>query len=469
MNTRTLIPSLSVVAIAMAGATAHAEQAHSDTSAAPRSPNIVFIYADDMSWTGSSVAMIQGDPSSRSDFYQTPNLEALAATGMVFSNAYSPGALCTPSRAGLLTGQTPAQLRITTPGRGKVDDSRKVLTPQPTTQLPPSITTIGTALKTQGYATALLGKWHIGREDHAGRFGFDQHDEATQNDNQGTPQDPKEIFSLTQRGIEFIEQSVNANQPFYLQISHYAVHSPTQSRPESRDKFNALAAGQYHSDPDYAGMTWDLDTSLAPLLQALDDLGISDNTYVVFSSDHGAPGNRRNPYNAPLFGGKGSLYEGGIRVPLIISGPGVNIGYSDKNVSGTDLFATFASWAGAKVDAPESEDLTPLLTDNDDKFQRRHALLFHYPHYGRGSQTPQTALIADQWKLLRDWEQGSDQLFNLKEDIGETQDLADKEPKTLAKMIALMDARLTNIEAQLPIPNSDYDPNVAPRRRGNRR
>ncbi|MGL6260820.1 sulfatase [Vibrio sp. WXL210] len=420
-------------------------------------PNIVFIYSDDMGWTGSSVEMMENNPATKSDYYQTPNLERLAAKGMVFSQAYSPGPMCTPSRAGVLTGLTPAQLHLTTPGSGRTKESKKLLTPSPRQSLPKDVPTIGSVLKQQGYATALLGKWHIGRSSHAGMYGFDLHDSSTQNDAKGTSRDPKEIFSLTQRGIEFIEQSVAAQSPFFLQISHYAVHSPIQSRPSSMDKFESLTAGRVHQQADYAAMTWDLDASLDLLYESLERLEITDKTYIVYMSDNGAAANQRKPNNSPLYAGKGSLYEGGIRVPLIISGPGVKVGYSAESVSGTDLLATFSSWAGARVDLSESEDLTPILEGRTQDFQRRHDLLFHYPHYGRGRlQVPQSALVAGQWKLLKDWEKGSYQLFNLDEDLGEKNDLAKQETERLESMIEAMETRLTMTEAQLPTENTAH-------------
>ncbi|MDZ8119699.1 sulfatase [Pontiella agarivorans] len=435
-------------------------------------PNIVFIYADDMGWTGSSVEMIEGDAATRSDFYQTPNLEKLAAHGMVFSQAYSPGPMCTPSRAAVLTGKTPAELHITTPGGGRIDTSHQMLTPRTTTRLPEDLPTLGTVLKEQGYATALLGKWHIGRRDDAGMYGFDVHDGPTENASNGTDDDPKEIFSLTQRGIEFMEQNVKAGKPFYLQLSHYAVHIPIQSRPESIRKFEKAESGEVHTHASYAGMTWDLDDSLAEIFRAVEKLNITDNTYIVFMSDNGAPGNPRRPNNAPLNGGKGSVYEGGIRIPFIVAGPGFKTGYCAEPVSGTDLFATFAAWAGAEVESGESEDLTPLLTGNDAAFSRRTDLLFHYPHYGQGpAQKPQTAIISGDWKLLKDWESGACELFNLKTDIGEQTDLSAREPKRFAAMYETLKLRLAETEAQLPEQNPDYNPKEKKewRRTSNRR
>ncbi|MDF7824955.1 sulfatase [Pontiellaceae bacterium B12227] len=427
-------------------------------------PNIVFIYADDMGWTGSSVEMIKGDPETKSDFHQTPNLEKLAANGMVFSQAYSPGPMCTPSRAAVLSGKTPAETHITTPGGGRPDSSRQVITPRSSTRLSDELPTIGTLLKAEGYATALLGKWHIGRDDHAGNHGFDLHDGSTENRDNGTDEDPKEIFSLTERGIAFMEKSVKAGKPFYLQLSHYAVHTPIQTRPESLEKFKKLPSGGIHVETDYAGMTWDLDESLNEIFQALEKLDIAGNTYVVYMSDNGAQGNRRKPNNLPLQAGKGTLFEGGIRIPFIVSGPGIKTGYCTEAVSGTDLLPTFAAWAGTEIKPGEGENLAPLLTGKESDFKRRNDLLFHYPHYGQGPQVPQSALISNDWKLLRNWDTGTDQLFNLKTGIGESKDLSTEEAGRFKKMVAQLEQRLEETGAQLPEENKEYDPAAAPQR-----
>ena len=425
-------------------------------------PNIVFIYADDMGWTGSSVEMIEGDSSTKSDFYITPNLEKLAAQGMTFSQAYSPGPMCTPSRASVLTGQTPAKLHITTPGGGRTDGSKKLLTPTPTTRLSEDLPTIGTLLKAEGYSTALLGKWHIGRGDHAGRYGFDLHDGSTENASNGTDTDPKEIFSLTDRGIRFMEENVKAGKPFYLQLSHYAVHSPTQARPDSVDKFKLLPSGGNHIDTEYAAMTWDLDVSIGRIFQALEDLEITDNTYLVFMSDNGAAGNPRKPNNAPLHAGKGSLFEGGIRIPFLLQGPDIPTNqYCTEAVSGTDLFPTFCEWAGVpSIGKIDGTSLVPLFTGQ--KFQRlEKGLLFHYPHYGQGpAQKPQSAIIVGNYKLMKDWETNRYTLFDLSEDIGEENDLSKSNPSKRAELIKLLEQRLTEVDAQFPTINTDYDPDA---------
>jgi arylsulfatase A-like enzyme len=216
-------------------------------------------------------------------------------------------------------------------------------------------------------------------------------------------------------------------------------------------------------------MTWDLDESLGQLFDALEKLDIEDRTYVVFMSDNGAPGNRRRPDNSPLFAGKGTLYEGGIRVPLIIAGPGLETGYCAAPVSGTDLFATFASWSGAAVGSNESEDLTPLLRGKPEQFTRDRTLFFHYPHYGRGQfQTPQSALVSGEWKLLKDWETDTYKLFNLVSDPGEQNDISSREADTFRQLMTVLDKRLEETGAQLPSGNPDYDPSTTPQRRNRR-
>ncbi|VGO15682.1 Choline-sulfatase [Pontiella desulfatans] len=422
-------------------------------------PNIVFVYADDMGWTGTSLAMIAGDAASKSDFYLTPNLEKLAAKGMVFSQAYSPASLCTPSRAAVLTGKTPAEVHITTPGGGRSDNTRKLTTPQQAGQLSTDFPTIGTHLQAEGYATALLGKWHIGQGDDAGMYGFDYHDGATGNETHGSESDPKEIFSLTERGIKFMKQQVEAGRPFYLQLSHYAVHSPIETLKESGDKFEKLPAGKRHSDSQNAGMAWDLDTSLGTLMTAVADLGIARNTYLVFMSDNGAPGSPRRPNNQPLNAGKGTLYEGGIRVPLVISGPGIAPGTrSDIAVTGCDLMPTFCDWVGIDPGQVDGTSAAPLLTGKTKSIAREKPLLFHYPHYGQGPQKPQTAIIEGDFKLLKHWEDERYELFNLSRDIGEQDDLSTSNPEKLKELVAKMERRLKETDAQLPTPNPDYDP-----------
>lgn len=432
--------------------------------------NIILILADDMGWTGTSVQIHPKVPESKSDFYQTPNIEKLASQGMVFSAAYAGGPMCTPSRAAILTGKTPAELHITTPGGGRAQSYQKLLSADFVREIPNSERTIAEVLQAAGYATAHFGKWHLGRST-PGAHGFDVHDGSTANDGPGeyTDPNPKDVFGLSSRAIEFIEDQVAAKKPFYLQVSHYAVHTPVESLAASQSKFKQLKSGKRHSDVEYAAMTWDLDTSIGNLLRKVSELNLTETTYVIFTSDNGAPGKPRQSQNLPLAGGKGSLYEGGIRVPLIIRGPGISANsFSSEPVTACDLFPTICEWAGIpRSDYLEGSSLMPLLQAKAGAFKRtQEGLLFHYPHYGLGPrQKPQSALILGAYKIIKNWENGSVQLYQLDTDISESKDLTQQMPEKAAELAALLDQRLKQVEAALPSENPNYDPNASwPRR-----
>ncbi len=432
-------------------------------------PNILFILADDMGWTGTSAAMDDTIVDSKSDFYLTPNIEALAASGMRFSHAYAPAALCTPSRAAILTGKTPAELHITTPGGSRAQNYQKLAPPQHLRELPESTVTIAEILQKQGYATAHFGKWHLGRQS-PGLHGFDVHDGSTQNEVADVDGGPKDVFGLTERAIAFMTEQTKAGTPFYLQLSHYAVHTPVETLEASKAKFSAMKKGEHHRDVEYAGMTYDLDTSIGRLLQHIDTLKITENTYVVFMSDNGAASKPRESQNAPLNSGKGSLYEGGIRVPLIISGQGIQQNsFCDEPVTGCDLFATFSEWAGVRTETKtDGSSLVPLARSQPEAFVRtQKVFLFHYPHYGMGpKQKPQTAIIVDNFKLLKDLESGNYALFDLATDPMESKDLFKKLPEKAETMQQIMETRLLAVDAQQPTVNLAYDPNAVqtPRR-----
>ena len=226
-------------------------------SAQATQPNFVFILADDMGWTGTSVMADPEIHGSNSDYYQTPNLEKLAAQSMLFTNAYSPGPMCTPSRAAILTGKTPAELHMTAPGGGRTDPSHKVATPQIVRELPEQDITIAELLKSKGYATAHFGKWHQGQVS-PDKHGFDVHDGALANVVPDSKNGPKDIFGVTERAMQFMEAQAANGKPFYVQLSHWAVHIPFETSEASQKKFEDLEKGKYHTDPVYAGMTYDL-------------------------------------------------------------------------------------------------------------------------------------------------------------------------------------------------------------------
>lgn len=433
-------------------------------SVAANKPNFVFILADDMGWTGTSVQVDPSNPDSRSDFYQTPNLEKLATQGMLFSNAYSPGPMCTPSRAAILTGKTPAELHMTAPGGGRTDPAHKLATPRIVRELPQQETTIAELLKTMGYATAYFGKWHQGQVS-PGNHGFDVHDGPLANEVPASRNGPKDVFGVNERAMQFIEAQVEAGKPFYVQLSHWAVHGPFESSEASLKKFEAAEKGKHHTDPVYAGMTFDLDTSIGILLEKIEELHLSDSTYVIFMSDNGAPSGERQgaASNYPLRAGKSTLYEGGIRVPLLVRGPGIAPASLCKvNVTGCDLYPTLGELAGIQLSHEVAgSSLVPLLMGKDG-FQRQHALLFHYPHYGRNPRAlkPQSALIRGNYKLLLDMDSGRSALYDLNKDISEESDLSDTLPEIKSELVKLMDRRLSEADAQMMTPNPDYDPDA---------
>ena len=434
-------------------------------------PNFVFILVDDMGWTGLSCSMDESIPDAKSDFYETPFIDRLAEQGMRFSNAYSPGAMCTPSRASILTGKSPALLRMTTPGpAGGQPDDRKLIPPRHVDSLPEAEITIAETLRLRGYGTAHFGKWHLSGGG-PGRHGFEVHDGETGNTGPGLHNDPnpKDIFGITERAIAFMERHVAANKPFYVQLSHYAVHTPFRSLATTRAACAERPCGVRHSNVDFAAMTRDLDSGVGDLLESIERLGIEDKTYVVFMSDNGAAARPQSTENLPLAGGKATFWEGGIRVPLIIRGPGVERNsFCRQNVVGYDLFPTFSELAGAVRGADsriEGLSLVPLLFSKESHLDfrgDRHAIVFHFPHYAKGrNQTPQSAILARNLKLIRFYETDEIRLFDLAKDIGEKCDLTAQMSHKAEQMATELDAYLARIEAQIPMRNPHFDPTNA--------
>ncbi len=437
-------------------------------------PSFVFVLVDDMGWTGMSVASDRRVPQSKSDFYKTPSLEALARKGMCFSNAYAPSPMCAPTRASILTGKSPAQLHMTTPGQWKPAAAyHKMAQPRHVSGLPTSLTTIAELLATNKYATAHFGKWHLSGGG-PGQHGFESHDGGTGNGGPGayTDPNPKDIFGITLRAMRYMERQVEAGKPFYVQLSHYALHSPTQALKETQRDLAGIPAGRRHTNVEYAAMTRNFDTAVGMLMKKIAALGIGPNTYVIFMSDNGPGGRAGQLSNAPLRGGKATLYEGGIRVPMIVAGPGVAPASTcNESVIGYDLLPTLCELAGVSttgVSGLEGRSIVALLKPGADReaFVRPHdELVFHFPHYAKGpKQKPQSAIRVGRYKLIRHYDNGTEQLFDLSADIGEARDLAQAQPDRRADLARRLDAYLARVKAQLPTPNKDYDPTQKPTR-----
>lgn len=403
-------------------------------------PNIIYILADDLGWTDLAC---QG-----SKFYETPNLDRLASQSMRF-NCFHVCQNCTPTRAALMSGQYPTRTGVFTVGdltRGDAAD-RKLIPPVNSTQLPLDRKTIADQLKAAGYATAMFGKWHIGQqgEYHPSRRGFEQavvtmgkhFDFNTQ-----PPVDhPKDVYLadwLTDKAIGFID--ANKDKPFFLYLPHFAVHSPHVAKPEMTAKFKDKAPAGGHHNAVYAGMIASVDESVGRIMKRLDDLNLSEKTILIFSSDNGGVGGydyKGVTDNTPLRGGKGQHYEGGLRVPFIVRWPGVikPATTCDVPAQHVDVFPTLLEITGAPrpPQALDGESLLPLFKDPSAKL-KRDAIFTFLPGYLEGGgpskwrTTPVSSILAGEWKLIEFFEDNRLELYNLKEDLGEKNNLAASNP-----------------------------------------
>ncbi|MCA9121630.1 MAG: sulfatase [Planctomycetaceae bacterium] len=423
-------------------------------------PNIVFILIDDMPWYGTSVRMDRDNPASAMAYIEMPNVEKLAKQGMTFRNARAAAGMCAPSRCSIQTGMMTARHLYSGNGgfgaktdgtveylsRGK-DATMPLLCPESQGNI--RHMSVGEVLKTSGYATAHFGKWHLyggGPEKH----GYDESDGETDNktfrsidpatgEKTKVSEDPKFMFSITQRSMDFIERQAMAGKPFFLQLSHYANHGQYQARKATLEKyennpvFQKITVKREQANSQLSGaMTEDLDTAIGQVLAKLDELGIANNTYVIFTSDNGH--RDWNEGQEPLRGGKWWIWDGGLRVPLIVRGPGVQHGsHSEVNVVGYDWLPTIADLAGAAAHVPNDVDgvsLKPILLGQPvpESFVNR-AIYFHYPHYR--VSPPSSAIIEGDRKLLHfyEWPNG-DFYYDLKADLGEQTNIATANPET---------------------------------------
>lgn len=432
-----------------------------------QSPNFILILSDDQGWNGTSTEMIPSQGYSKSDYYETPNIKNLAKSGMVFSRAYSPAPTCSPTRYAIQFGQTPARLK----------HIRVAMNVDHIDHL--GMTTIPRALKSidSNYVAGHFGKFGMYSEPQ--NYGYDHSDGMTGNKDgnieyrlnpNGTvqtdwlpkyDQDPKQIFGITKRSTSFMENQVKKNNPFYLQVSHYAVHSDLVSRKEIFDKYNDKKKGKYHENPSIAAMTEDLDLSVGKILEKVKELGIEDNTYIIYMSDNGSveqilgskKRNKKNKgYNFPLRHGKGTLYEGGIRVPFIISGPNIKPGSSsDIPISGVDILPTIQDLVSNKIQLTEKMDggsfKNNLLKDVDSKVIRNNDFfIFHLP-FRRGSFNPHSAIIMENLKLIKFSNSNKLLLFNLDDDINEKNDISNQYPNKTKELDFLLEKYLKDVKA----------------------
>ncbi|MBL7222414.1 MAG: sulfatase, partial [Candidatus Brocadiae bacterium] len=428
--------------------------------AATARPNVVFILIDDMGWTDAGCF--------GSTFYETPAVDRLAAEGMRFTDAYAACPVCSPTRASIMTGKYPARLHLTNWFYGNI--KRKLIGPPYIHQLPLEEVTVGEAFKSAGYATCFVGKWHLGPEPfYPDKQGFDINIAGNHTGspaggyfapyrNPQLPDGPKGEHlteRLSREACQFI--TAHKDKPFFLYLSHYTVHTPIQSKPDYTAKYKAKAAKlpaserpafvpeggtvakQRQDHAVYAGMVQSMDESVGRVMATLRQHGLADNTVVVFMSDNGGLSTRAGAptSNVPLRAGKGWLYEGGIREPMIIKWPGVAKPGSacDVPVVSTDFYPTLLEVAGLPLRADQHADgvsLVPLLKGG--KSLPRPALFWHYPHYSPQGGSPGSAVRAGDWKLIEFFEDNHVELYNLRDDIGETRDLAATKPERAAEL-----------------------------------
>ena len=426
-------------------------------------PNIVFMLADDQGWSGLSVAMHPDVPGSKGEIFHTPNLEKLAAQGMRFSAAYAPAPVCSPTRISLQTGKSPAQLHWTK--AAPPETGHKLLEPQLIKSIAKDEITIAELLHSAGYATAHYGKWHIAGGG-PGAHGYDEHDGDTGNEHafQFTDPNPVDIFGMADRAAAFMEKNARANKPFFIQLSWQALHAPENALNATKSKYAAITAGRTDKQAATAPITEDLDTGVGRVMAAIDRLGLADRTYVIYMSDNGSGGGRRN---GGLNGGKGGVWEGGIRVPLIVRGPVVPANsWCHTRVVGYDWFPTFCDWAAIPAKSLpsgiEGGSLAKLLAANGQGSVKRprEELVFHFPHYQ--GDAPHSAIIVGDLKLLHFYEDNRDLLFDLARDLGERNDLAAQMPTETARLRERLDEHLNAIKAQRPTVNPEYDPSRPP-------
>lgn len=438
--------------IAIAGFLVAAAALSADRSPAraqPRPPNIVFILADDL---GISDLGAYG----RRD-HQTPNLDRLAAEGLRFTSAYAASPICSPSRAAIITGRAPARLHITTYLPGRPDAvSQRLLHPVIRQELPLEETTIAERLKAAGYATAAIGKWHLGGAGFTPREqGFDVYHPGQPTTTPSATEGGKGEYDLTSAAVRFID--ANRDRPFFLYLAHNSPHIPYAAWQPRVD------ASRGAFEPVYAATVQTLDDSVGRLLAHLDRSGLRERTIVIFTSDNGGlhmpeGQHSRVTHNTPFRAGKGYLYEGGLRVPLIVDGPGLaKKRVVDAPFINTDWPPTLLELAGVRATGEfDGLSQTKLLTSGRPSSGTR-PFFWHIPHYTNQGSRPSGAMREGQWKLVERYDDGKVELFDLSADVAEARDLAAADPGRAASMRARLRQWRQSIGTQENTPNPGLD------------
>lgn len=474
------------------------------------SPNIIFILTDDQGWTHTSHRADPTIPESKSDYYETPNMDRLAKSGVLFTQGYTPNPICSPSRHSLMFGQNAARHIY-----NKDADWYKKTT---------DWLTIPRAIKkaNPAYKTAHFGKWHIAMVPKDAGFDYDDGmtsnsggeifgdgflnvkdytkaaDEYMKAHKIGNPskakragkpsghwddKNAKDIFGITSRAKAFMKESIAEGKPFYVQLSHYAAHLSLVSQKETYDYFKQKEPGERHTNPEFAAMLKDLDTGVGMIMEFIKEQGIEKETYIFLMGDNGgrlslnqiavidenkelvnAYYSTQHNRNIPLRDGKHSFYEGGLRVPFMAAGPGIKASIvSNTAVTGLDLLPTFAELAGGNVemsDAIDGGSMVPLLLDeNVEKVERNSEYLIYHQSSHR---KPRSAIRKGDFKLVKYWSKETKyentpkvELFNIAEDLGETTNLIDQHPEIAKELEAELNKFLTMTNAETGKRNID--------------
>jgi arylsulfatase A len=471
---------LPLAALALLLATLQTSQAAEQN----RPPNFVLILVDDLGWMDLSC---QG-----SQFFETPHIDRLAAQGMRLTNGYAACAVCSPTRAAVQTGRYPSRVGVTDWIRSKFQGgiigpdgnnptgyvggpNQPVLCPKNALFMESDEVTLAELLGPAGYATCHIGKWHLGQADHfPEKQGYDLNHggcDLGQPPNYFDPYESTrefyEIPNLPSRtpgeylsdreadeAVKFIRD--NRDQPFFLNMDHYAVHTPLQAKPDVKARYEAKEKTTKQTNATYAAMVESVDDSTGRIMETLKEYGLADNTVIIFTSDNGGLLGPTN--NEPLRSGKGFPYEGGIRVPLIVRWPGVvaAASTSDVPVTSVDYFPTLAQIAQVELPndrAIDGQSIVPVLKQQGTL--DRDAIFWHFPHF-RGKLGPYSIVRQGDWKLIKRYAEGKRELYNLADDLSETTDLAAEMPERVNQLDTVLQAWLEETGSKMPKANPDY-------------
>ena len=462
-----------------------------------RRPNVVFILADDLGYHDLSC--------TGSKYYETPNIDRIAQRGIQFTQGYAACQVCSPSRASIMSGKFPARHGITDWIGAKtgtewsdLDRHTKLLPPEYVHKLPQEYITMPEAFQEAGYTTFVSGKWHIGSkgsypEDHGFDINVGGWEKgspmggffAPHNNPKLEAKEPGESLTLrlAEETVDFLKSHQDSS--FFAFLSFYAVHAPLETTQEKWAKYRQKAQEQGVEDigfvmerrlpirmvqdnPVYAGLVSTMDDAVGMVLDALEELGLDDNTIVVFTSDNGgvASGDAYATTNLPLRGGKGYQWEGGIREPYFITVPWMNTVEKQSNipVSGVDFYPTLLDLAGLDLKPSEHTDgvsLLPLL--QGDSIEER-PLYWHYPHYGNQGGDPSSIIRFGDWKLIHYWEDGNRELYNLKDDPQEATNVIEQNPEVAERLGQQLEQFLQETQANTPEPDPEYNEQLAQER-----